>query len=111
MAEQPNAICDICGKPYVVCATCRETISYKPWRTICDTAEHYKIYMIIHQYKNKVISKDEAKEMLGRCDLSDQNTFVPTIKAVVFEILGADRHTNVVTTQDRVPNTAKNKTK
>lgn len=86
MDKELNATCAICGKPYHMCNTCRHTISYMPWRTIADTSDCYKIYMIIYQYNYKVIDKEKAKEMLEKCKLPE--TFQPHIKKVIDEIMG-----------------------
>jgi hypothetical protein len=82
-----NAYCDICGRGYEMCHTCRETKTYKPWRTITDTMEHYKIYSAISDYNNGYNDKNKAKEQLSKLDLSELNDFVPAIKKVIEEIM------------------------
>lgn len=92
MAENINAHCKICGKGYHVCNTCLEQETFKPWRTIVDTVEHYKIYLAIHSYtitKNKEI----AKEDLNACDLSELEEFLPEIQAVIKEIMEEPKKT------------------
>lgn len=79
MALENNAICSICGKPYHLCNTCKDQLSFKPWRSVVDTINHYKIYMAIAEYTNKHINKATAKEMLEKCDISDYKTFTPDI--------------------------------
>lgn len=85
-----NACCKICGKGYHVCGTCLEQRTFKPWRTVTDTVEHYKIYLAIHGY---TISKDKesAKKELKDCDLSGLENFNPEIKAAIKEILSEGR--------------------
>lgn len=89
MAEQNNAKCSICGKPYHLCKTCSEVKSFMPWRTVTDTVGHYLIYTAIHGY---TVTKDKtrAKEELQKCDLSELNTFNPEIQRVIYEILESD---------------------
>lgn len=86
MTENINAYCKICGEGYHVCNSCLEQNTFKPWRTIVDTVEHYKIYLAIHHY---TITKDKetAKEYLNGCDLSGLSEFLPEIQTVIKEII------------------------
>lgn len=81
-----NACCSICGHKYHICNSCPEQKKFRPWRTVTDTIEHYKIYMAIHGY---TITKDRetAKTQLQNCDLSGLENFNPEIKAAIKEIL------------------------
>ena len=63
MALENNAICDICGKPYHVCQTCKDITSFKPWRTVTDTFPHYMIFLAISDY-TRTKDKQKAKEAL-----------------------------------------------
>lgn len=85
-----NAYCSICGHGYRICSACSEQKKFRPWRTVTDTIEHYKIYMAIHGY---TITKDRetAKTELQNCDLSGLENFNPEIKAVIKEILAENR--------------------
>ena len=89
MANEFNATCSICGDRYYVCSTCKSTKTLKPWRTITDTVDCYKIYMIIHDYKIGTITKENAKKMLDKCSMP--NKFQPHIKAVIDEIMVVDK--------------------
>ena len=86
MAEKNiNAFCSICGKGYHVCRSCREQKVFKPWRSVTDNIEHYKIYLAIHGY---TISKNRknAKAELEKCDLSDLENFKPEIKLQLMKL-------------------------
>ena len=85
-----NAHCKICGTGYHVCNSCMEQQSFKPWRSITDSIEHYKIYLAIHGY---TITKDKlmAKEELEKCDLSGCDNFIPEIKSVIQEIMTEEK--------------------
>lgn len=85
MSNTNNAVCSICGKPYKVCRTCSEQKTFKPWRTVTDTIEHYKIYMAVHGYTVSK-NKEKAKNDLEKCDLSGLDNFNPEIKKVIKEI-------------------------
>lgn len=81
-----NAHCSICGKGYYLCSTCKNEKKFKPWRTVTDTIEHYKIYMAIHGY-TVTQNKEIAKAELQNCDLSDMESFKDEIKSVIKEIV------------------------
>ncbi len=85
-----NAYCSICGKGYKMCNSCVEQKSIKPWRTVTDTIEHYKIYLAIHGY---TVSKDKesAKKELEQCNLSELESFNSEIKSVIKEIMAEPR--------------------
>ena len=89
MAETLNATCAICGKKYHACNTCSSIKTFKPWRTITDSIDCYKIYQIVYDYTNKIIDKDKAKELLGDCVMPD--TFQLHIKKVIKEIMNVDK--------------------
>lgn len=80
-----NAKCSICGKDYDVCRVCLSQKSFKPWRTITDTPEHYKIYLAIHGY-TLTKDKDAARTALENCDLSELESFNPEIISAIREI-------------------------
>jgi len=84
-----NAHCTICGAGYHICNTCQQQKSFKSWRVVTDTVEHYKIYMAVHGY---TLSRDKetAKRELEKCDLSGLDDFTPSIKAVIQEILSEE---------------------
>ncbi len=97
MAEMNiNAYCSICGQGYHVCNSCLAQKSFKPWRIITDSMEHYKIYLAIHGY---TISgdKEKAKAELETCDLSGLEHFNPNIKAVIQEIMTESEESDTVT--------------
>ena len=81
-----NSYCKICGRGYHSCSSCSEQKNIRPWRSIVDSIEHYKIYMAIHEYSISK-NKEKAKQELLSCDLSDLETFNPEIKTVVHKIM------------------------
>lgn len=87
MVEKNNATCSICGKPYYVCLSCKDSVRANPWKIHTDTAEHYKVYQIIHGLSTNVYTKDEAKTKLKNVNLSDKDSFRPHIKEIIDDIL------------------------
>lgn len=86
MSQELNATCDICGKKYHVCNSCKEIKTFTPWRTVTDTLQHYAIFLALSQY-TKTKNKEKAREELSACDLSDLESFNENIKAVIKEIM------------------------
>lgn len=87
MAEKNNATCSICGSPYYLCMSCRDSMMANPWKLHTDTAEHYKVYQIIHGLSTNVYTEDEARVKLKNVDISDVESYRPHIKKIVKDIL------------------------
>lgn len=96
-----NAYCSICGTGYHICKSCLQQKTFKPWRTVTDSIEHYKIYLAIHGY---TISKDKekAKNELESCDLSDLDDFNPEIKAVIKKIMTEPKKTKTTSRKENI---------
>jgi len=62
--EKANHWCSVCGKGYWACDTCTEIKSFTPWRSITDSIEHYKIHLLVTDYLNGNIKKEEAGKKL-----------------------------------------------
>ena len=86
MSQELNATCDICGKKYHICSSCKEVKSFTPWRTVTDTMQHYIIFLALSEY-TKTKDKEKAKEELSKCDLSELDTFNENIKTAIKEIM------------------------
>lgn len=86
MGEQHNTTCSICGTPYKTCRTCTEIQSFRPWRTVTDTIEHYMIYTAIHGYTISK-NKQQAKLELSKCNLVDISTFNQEVQDIIREIM------------------------
>ena len=101
MAEKNNAFCSICGTPYHICNSCLEQKTFKPWRTVTDTVEHYKIFLAIHGYSISK-NKEEAKRELDSCNLSELKTFKPEIKAVIKEIMAEPKREKNISPKEKI---------
>ena len=87
MSNKINLWCIICGTGYHACDSCDSMKSFTPWRAIADTVDHYKIYVIIKQYKSNLITKEEARNMLLNIDLTGMENFKESVKNRLNEIL------------------------
>ena len=99
MSQELNATCDICGKKYHICSSCKEVKSFTPWRTVTDTMQHYLIFLALSEY-TKTKDKEKAKEELSKCDLSELDTFNENIKTVIKEIMAEEKEKNVETVSE-----------
>lgn len=83
MAEKHNATCSICGKPYYVCMSCKDSMQLHPYKSFTDTAEHYKVFQVVRGFSTGVYDKDEFKSKLKNIDLSDLDSYRPHIKDLI----------------------------
>lgn len=90
-----KAKCSICGQEYDICNSCLDQKTFKPWRRVTDSIEHYKIYLAIHGYTLSN-DKEKAKSELGNCDLSGLNKFNPEIKSVIEKIMKEPKKSKAV---------------
>lgn len=82
--------------------SCRDMMSLTPWKKHTDTAEHYKIYQILHGYSTGVYTKAEARAKFRNVDLSDFDSLRDGIKATITSIMGANKeHTTAINTTER----------
>lgn len=78
--KKPNSFCDICGKPYYVCNSCKE---FSSWRLIADVPECYKIHIIIKDYALGYISKEKAKSMIMSLDIKDFSVYLDYVQEII----------------------------
>lgn len=87
MAERYNSTCSICGKPYYVCMSCKDSMQLHPYKSFTDTAEHYKVFQVVRGFSTGVYGKDEFKSKLKNVDLSDLEDYRPHIKDLIKDAL------------------------
>lgn len=103
--------CIVCGNDYESCASIRNLQS---WRVITDTSNHYKIYLIINDYYNKVINKAEAGKLLAKCDINGYEKFSKNISNAISEIISENsniENSNIATKTIKTTSKKENKNK
>lgn len=97
-----NSFCAICGKSYYYCNSCKDTAHLYPYKILTDTAEHYKVFMVVRGYNNGLYTKEEAYERLKNVDTSDIDNYKDNIKKIVKDILqvGVD-NSSVVSKEEK----------
>lgn len=92
--EGANSTCAICGQKYHLCVACeRKKATWKPWRMFVDKENCYNIYKILNDYNFKKITKDEARKLLLKLDLSGLDTFKESIKENINYIMKTEKIT------------------
>ena len=107
MAEKNNATCAICGKPYYVCMSCRDSLKVNPWKTHTDSVNCYKVYQIVHGFSTGVYNEDEVRGKLKNIDLGNLKSFRPHIKKIIEDILKEDKFVAKVETIVETENATK----
>ncbi len=104
--KEINHWCVLCGIGYHSCDTCSKEKHFTPWRALTDTMEHYKIFMVLKDYNNKLTSKEEARELLADLNLSGQDSFKESAKNLLADIFSK---TGIEASADKNENTAQKK--
>lgn len=80
-------ICPICNKSFDGCRSC-EKYELTSWKTICDTENHFNIYVILHRYNvTKKYTKEQARKALLKCDLTGYENFQKNVAESIKNIL------------------------
>ena len=86
-----NKTCIVCSTKYTYCSGCSEFDKYPRWMGIYHEENCKNIFDITSKYLNGQISKEEAKEELGKCDLSNKKNFNKSILDAVNKIMASDK--------------------
>jgi hypothetical protein len=79
MADNLNATCPICGKKYHRCGQCS---SFKAWKAIADTYEHYQVAMILTEYREGISDARESREKFRNIGITKNTDFSEYLDAV-----------------------------
>lgn len=82
-----NRKCILCGTEYTYCSGCQKDKSKPLWMGEFHEENCKIIFKTCVSFYMQHITKDQAKEILSKCDLSKQSTFTPTVQnqlAVIF---------------------------
>lgn len=101
MNNSDLAVCTVCGKTYKTCLSCKNLDVTKPWRSITDTVDCYKIFLIISQYNNGYITKDEAKQQLGAISFNKKD-LKESVQNKITEIMSASEATKKIVSKGNV---------
>ena len=89
-----NKTCLVCGSNYHYCYTCPSDLRNPSWKNIFDVENCKDIFNILSKHGQGMISDEEAKELLGKCDLSQKETFSTNIKNHIDRIVSVKKVNN-----------------
>lgn len=94
--KEANSTCAICGQKYHLCVACeRKKATWKSWRMFVDKENCYNIYKVLNDYHFNKITKDEARELLLKLDLSGLDNFKENIKEKINDILLVEKNIKI----------------
>lgn len=96
MGEQNNATCSICGNPYHLCLSCKDSMKLHPWKTHCCSPDCYKTFQVVKGYNTGVYTKEEFKSKLKNIDLSNLENYKENIKVLIKDTLKEEKEEFVV---------------
>ncbi len=88
-----NKTCIVCGKTYTYCPNCSSYSKYPLWYDLFDGENCYEIYDACASYRDKIITKENAKKKLDKCNIN--NITSTKLKSLVNEIVSVDKAVNV----------------
>ena len=96
MGEQNNATCSICGNPYHLCLSCKDSMKLHPWKIHCCSPDCYKTFQVVKGYNTGVHTKEEFKSKLKNIDLSNLENYKENIKVLIKDTLKEGKEEFVV---------------
>lgn len=87
---QNNKKCVTCGKEYSYCPGCKRADIENMWKNIYCSENCRKIFRLMTDYCSGHVTKEEAKQVLLECDLSNKEHFKPSIAKRIDEIFAED---------------------
>lgn len=98
--NKENTTCIVCGKKYHLCIACeRNKATWKPWKAITDSENCYNIYQVVNDYNFNKTTKNEARALLEKLDLSEVHTFKDHIRQKIYEIMKKTKKAKPVITE------------
>lgn len=86
--------CIICNSSYHTCDCPKDLHT---WKVLCDTTNHYQIYLVLSDYNFGNITKARAKQMLAKLDISNYQNWGTNASKQIKEILEDKKDTIVKT--------------
>ena len=90
-----NKTCYLCGTRYKYCSTCSQDRMKPSWMGEFHSESCKDIFDICTRYNMELITKDEAKAELAKCDISNKENFKSYVQKdlenIFAEELSADK--------------------
>ena len=85
-----NRSCYLCGTSYQYCPTCSQDRMKPSWMAEFHSENCKNIFDTCTRFNMKMLTKDEAKEAITKCDLSNKLNFRPSVQNTLSNLLKAD---------------------
>ena len=83
--------CLCCGDSYSYCNNCYDFRNYPLWMNSFHNENCKNIFQTCTDYNFKLITKEQAKEALSKCDLSNRTNFSACVKRDLDVILAENK--------------------
>ena len=100
--KQNNKTCICCGKKYTFCTNCGQFDNEPRWKAIYHNETCKDIFIIVSDYLQKEITKEEAKIRLLKCDLSYKKELNKILQKGIDEILYEETVENISEVKEEV---------
>lgn len=85
-----NRECYLCGKDYQYCSTCSHDKMKPAWMSEFHSENCKNIFDICTRFNMSMMSKNEAKAALEKCDLTNKENFKSYVKRDLENIFAED---------------------
>ena len=72
--------CYLCGKIYQYCPTCSQDRMKPAWMAVFHNENCKNIWDIATRFNMQLLTKEEAKTAMEKCDLSNKDNFKECVK-------------------------------
>lgn len=85
-----NRACYLCGQAYQYCQTCSQDKMKPAWMSEFHSENCKNIFDICTRFNMKLLTKDEAKSAIEKCNLSNKLNFRPSVQNTLSNLLKVD---------------------
>ena len=82
--------CYLCGFKYEYCPTCSQDRTKPSWMAEFHSENCKDIFDICTRFNMELFTKEEAKEAIEKCDLSNKLNFRPSVQNTLSNLLKVD---------------------
>ena len=82
--------CYLCGEKYHYCPTCSQDKGKPTWMIEFHEENCKTVFQICTDFNMKFLTKDEAKESLSKCNLSNKSNFRASVQNTLATIFAED---------------------
>lgn len=91
MYKKDNRVCRCCGKVYTYCPNCAEFANKPAYMAMFHDGNCKDIFMTCADFNHGDLTKNEAREILKNCDLSDKAHFEESVQKNLMIIFTDDK--------------------